>query len=538
MNKIFQSVIGAKVQRSTFDLGHYKIFDCDMGQLIPVLYEDCIPGDIFNIGANFIIRAQPLVHPILHPINIYAHYYFIPYRILDDRFEDFYTKGITGDYEGTLEDYCDEIPPPETLSTHMRPGSIIDFVTGASSTNAVTRNNRNFTINAFIKQAYNFVYNEYYRDQDFIEPVNLNQGQILNCAWEKDYFTAARKKQQRGTSPAFPIMGRLPLQGYSGLPLNASGVTVNNQAIWGTPGPITTDPARQQNILALPGNAQITYLGTDLNNAVSFNINDLREATQLQLWMELNSRGGVRFTEFLQTMFNVSPRDERLDRPEYIGGLKAPIIISEVLQTSSTQSQPSPQGTLAGHGISVTSNKVGKYHVKEPGCIIGLMSIRPRTIYMDQINKTLTHETPFDFVFPTFTHLSEKGVMGYEFYSLLAVNNNLNNPTWNRRINGFMPMYDEYRYRGSIIANNMKTTLNTWHLGRTFNSSNNLPYLNKSFIEMDCSTPVSTNPYVPNPYKRIFAVPSEPGWVVNWGNTIIASRPIPYLGNPGRLDHT
>ena len=95
--------------------------------------------------------------------------------------------------------------------------------------------------------------------------------------------------------------------------------------------------------------------------------------------MERNARAGSRYTEFLKAHFGVSPRDERLQRPEYIGGSKAPIIFSEVLQTSATASQPTPQGNLAGHGIGISSKFCGKYHVKEYGLIMGIMSVMPKT---------------------------------------------------------------------------------------------------------------------------------------------------------------
>lgn len=553
----FRTVTGAHVQRSHFNLSHTKLFTCDMGQCIPILVEDVVPSDYFRIGANVMIRFEPLTTPTMHEINVYAHYFFVPKRLLDDLFEDYYTKGVTGDYEGTLEDYMDNVPAPETKATHMAKYSLWDYFGQAiSKSTGSTRSERGFSINAFYKQVYNFIYNEYLRDNDYVEPVDINQGQILNCAWEKDYFTAARKKQQRGTSPSFPVTGlaNVIATNFNSIneaqsttnfatqpmrPVMSGGGTVPSGAppIVGTAADVIRylyPPFNTNPLTASPGNTALNaqYMKAEMSNVSLFNINDLREAVQLQLWMEINQRGGVRFTEFLRMMFGVSPNDDRLDRPEYIGGLKQPIIISEVLQTSATANEPSPQGNLAGHGISIAATRVGSYLVKEPGIIMGIMSVRPRTVYYQGVDKMFTHETPFDEVFPTFTHLSEKAINRFELMANMDGNGSglLNN----KNIEGFIPMYDEYRYRKNMVCADMRDMFDYWHLARQLSPN---VHINKDFITMDLSTPKSTDPYVPNPGKRIFMVQNEPGLVIHWGNAVIATRPLPMLGNPGRLDH-
>ena len=98
----------------------------------------------------------------------------------------------------------------------------------------------------------------------------------------------------------------------------------------------------------------------DLSSATTFNVADLRLVFQIQKWLERNARSGVRYTEFLHSHFGTSPRDDRLQRPEYIGGSKSPVIVSEVLQTGSSDAT-SPQGNMAGHGISVSSTYCGKF---------------------------------------------------------------------------------------------------------------------------------------------------------------------------------
>lgn len=130
----------------------------------------------------------------------------------------------------------------------------------------------------------------------------------------------------------------------------------------------------------------------DLSVASTFDVADLRRVVQLQKWMERNARCGIRYNEFLGGHFNVAPRDETLQRPEYIGGTSSPVVISEVLQTSSTDAE-SPQGHYAGHGIGINAGHVGSYYVQEYGLILGLMYVVPKPAYSQGINRQWLYKT-------------------------------------------------------------------------------------------------------------------------------------------------
>lgn len=248
---------------------------------------------------------------------------------------------------------------------------------------------------------------------------------------------------------------------------------------------------------------------TDLSSSSSFDVKDLRVAFQIQRWLELANRGGVRYTEFLRSFFGVSPRDDRLQRPEYIGGSKSPIVISEVLQTSSTDSEPTPQGNMAGHGIGADRTYIGSYTATEFGIVMGLLSVMPEAKYQQGINRQWLRRTKFDFLFPQFTGLSEQAIEEAEIYAT-------NTESENRRVFGFNEVYDELRSMPSQICGKMRTIFDYWHLGRKFDSA---PALNSDFITC-------------NPSKRIFAVTDEDGFIFDVGNIIRAVRPIPKYGTP------
>ena len=494
---VYSQVGGLFPGRTAFDLSYEKKFTCDMAQLIPVMCDEVVPGDIFQIGAQAVIRFQPLVAPILHEVNMYVHYFFVPYRLLWDDWEDFISGGVDGDF-------ADPIPEWEPTDTTV--GSLWDFFgfpTGVDPDGA-------YPID-FPRRAYNFVWNEYYRDETLQTEVALTNETILNRDWEKDYFTSSLPWQQRGVAPALPISGTtsavwpnasIVAGGAMGGTLSFSSVADNKLYV------NNADPDYLANAKAFFGLNTV-----DLSSASTFDIADLRLAFQIQKWMERNARAGARYTEFLRSHFGVSPRDERLQRPEYIGGCKAPVIISEVLQTSSTDAT-SAQGNLAGHGLTVANQYCGKYHAEEFGLIIGIMSVMPRSAYSQGIDRQWLRRTKYDFYFPEFANLSEQAIINAEIYATGVLADNQN-------IFGYQGRYDEMRTKNNLIVSQMRSTFDYWHLGRQFSSA---PSLNASFVS--CV-----------PRKDIFAVPAEPGLIVNFGNVVKAIRPLPYMSNPGLIDH-
>ena len=295
---------------------------------------------------------------------MYVHYFFVPYRLLWDEWETFISGGVTGNETPSIPTWN----PTNTALNSL--WDYLGFPVGIVPGNALPLD--------FPRGAYNLVWNEYYRDETLQPEVLLTSEIILNRAWEKDYFTASLPWQQRGTAPALPISGTTHAvftgDTYTSLNYPATDTTTNQNMLYShkaSPDSYVPRDAGTKAVLesgfgatkktGIPG---ITFgldnNTVDLASASTFDIADLRLAFQIQKWMERNARSGARYTEFLQAHFGTSPRDERLQRPEYIGGSKAPVIISEVLQTSSTDAT-TPQGNLAGHGIGISDSYCGKY---------------------------------------------------------------------------------------------------------------------------------------------------------------------------------
>ncbi len=540
---VFSSVQGNRVGRSVFNLSHNKRFTCDMGELIPVTLLECVPGDTMKIGCEAVTRFQPLVAPILDSVDLTVHYFFVPFRLLFDGDKDWETF-ITGGKDGN--DTSISLPkfkfayangsassnPNNPFSKGVISGkySLWDYfglpIPSANQSDLQKIIDSDGVI-GFPQRAYNLIWNEYYRDENLCDEISLDNSTVMYRAWKKDYFTSSLPWQQRGISPALPISGTIPVNFGSSFSLsnpllgtnsyhNLALKTYNSADIKFT----TTVSGPQETINSLSGSPSLS--GTvNLNNATTFNIAVLREAMQIQRWMEMNARGGVRYTEFLKAHFGISPRDEVLQRPEYLGGTKSGVVISEVLQTSQTTSgeSGSPQGNLSGHGLGAMSDFICSYTAKEFGYIVGIASYMPKPSYQQGVNRSFTRKTKYDFYFPEFAHLSEQAVKKGEIYATGNASDN--------DIFGYQSCYSELRYMPSFNCADMRDTFSYWHLGRIFSSA---PSLNAGFL--------TTNPaYSGGIRKDIFAVQNEPGLIVNFGNVIKAVRPLPVYGTPGFIDH-
>lgn len=491
--KVYKNVGSLRPGRSVFDLSYEKKFTCDMGQIIPIMCDEVVPGDFFKIGNQAVVRFQPLVAPVLHQIDMTVHYFFVPNRIMFDDWIDFITGGVDGQDATAL---------PTWEPTDTSEGSLWDFMgfpIGVDPDGVYPVD--------FPRRAYNMVWNEYFRDETLQNKVLLSNETILNRCWEKDYFTSALLSQQRGTAPALPISGTT--KAVWGDPVGGAPTAVSYDGVSGT----------------RPVNAGVkTFLESnvvDLSTASTFDVADLRLAFQIQRWQERNNRAGVRYPEFLKAHYGVTIPDSTLQRPDYIGGSKAPIIISEVLQTSET-SVNSPQGNLGGHGITISDAYCGKYHVKEFGVIIGLMSIMPKPAYHQGIDRQWIKSTRYDYYSPEFANLSEQEIIQAEIFASGVDTENLT-PF------GYQGHFDEMRTKKNMVCSAMRPdaaiSFDYWHLARTFAAA---PTLDDTFVECDCTGA---------DMKRIFAVPSEPGLIVSFANIIKAFRPLPVTAEPGLIDH-
>ena len=505
---IFNSVQLEKPKKNVFDLSHDVKMSMKMGKLTPVLVTECVPGDSFQIGCDSLIRFAPMVAPVMHRMDVSVHYFFVPNRLVWENWEKYIVDANTAHVLPFINSVNFE---PQYLASVPTASKFADYMGVPTPANSSTPVN----INALPFAAYQAIYNEYYRDENLVSEVDyqLVDGNnaatfadvnrlcsLRNRAWEHDYFTASLPFAQKGTAVDIPI-GSID-----------TDVAVNWNSLENAHTDVTYNTIASQTIGASAG---LSTLGTPEMIAKTSDIdiqpttiNDLRRAFRLQEWLEKNARGGTRYIENILMHFGVRSSDKRLQRPEYITGLKTPVIISEVLNTSSTATEP--QGNMAGHGVAVSTGKYGNYFCEEHGYIIGIMSVMPQPAYQQGIPKTYLKSDPLDFFWPSFAHIGEQPVQNNELYAYTATGED----TF-----GYVPRYAEYKYQASRVAADFRNLLDYWHLGRKFATQ---PALNQAFIE--CT---------PEQVERIFAVQDgEDNLYCQIMHKIKAVRPMPKFGTP------
>lgn len=538
---IFSKVGGAHPRRNKFNLSFDVKTTADMGTLYPVgTPMMMVPGDSFRIGHEVVAQLQPLVAPIMADISIYFYDFFVPFRLLWDKWEEFITRGVDGDSTPPLPYYSPRTTSAQSPKTGK--GSNWDyfgFPVGVDETHVKVLD--------FPWRAYNLIWNEYFRDENHMQELPLvpqadgialdDSLSTLNylpqrVCWGRDMFTSALPFQQRGTPVGIPVVSSgitsdfdLVANAYSSFDPSDVKMKVESHHTQGV-----AFEGYNAELQSFTGSSSLSSSSSldsmkdslndnfskhlHINDITSADVADLRFMFQVQKFMERSARSGVRYTEFLRANFGVSPRDDRLQRPEFIGGTRSPILIKPVLQTSESSGQSTPTGTKYGQGMTADSTYSGTYYATEYGVMMTLMCIRPKTSYQQGVNRQWIKDTSWDFFNPLFQNLSEQEIFKEEIFAT-------NDETENKKVWGFTGRYNELRHNQSVVTGDMRDTFDYWHLGRKFTSA---PELNAKFLTCD-------------PSKRIFAVQNEAGFILHIGQRIEALRPMVYMAEPGLIDH-
>lgn len=537
---IFSEVKAHYARTSLFNLSHEVKNTMKFGQLVPFLCQEILPGDIWRVRTEILTRLQAMKAPIMHNVNVYTHFFFVPNRLVWKDWEEFVTQALNGTFKGDIN----ELPlfhlTNDAIDTGLiGPGSLFDHL-GAKfdASNAPS----DIYVNALPVLAYNKIWNDFYRDEnldteigdEFFElpsgPTVVDgsgQSGIENLlkiryrAFAKDYFTSALPWTQKGDAAILPLGGSAPVD-FSGVSINGInlahthntpnvdvGFTMDSAGNVDNPLYVRKGPgsllltsayndttASQEDVdVRAQGGLTSSSLGSyqpvlsgngsaDLSGATAVTINELRRANALQRWLEANARGGSRYIEMLKSHFGVVSDDARLQRAEYLGGGKSPIIISEVLQQSAStiDGSDTPQGNMAGHGIGTSVNHSFKRRFKEHGYLIGIMSVMPRSNYMQGVPRHFLKRDVFDFGWPLLANLGEQPIYDAELYSPSGVPES----TSDMGTFGYTPRYAEYKFMNDQVSGDFRTSLDFWHLAREFG---NKPSLNSKFISSNSLSP-------------------------------------------------
>lgn len=513
------------MKRSKFSLSHYKLLTCKMGQLVPVTWFEVLPGDTIQQATSALVRCAPLVTPVMHPVQVRFHHFYVPNRIIWANWESFITGGSDG------------------LDATTHPGIQSSTLSGASGNNAgvstlgdylgvpTSGATASLLVSALPFRAYSMIYNEYYRDQDLSTELTVSTGDgtdsttntaLQNIAWEKDYLTSSRPWEQKGSTITLPLSGSAPVTGIS---FTSSATGAAGVAAFDTKGAVTpsfgltgTDISSSMQVEAAASGAigagNLPQIYADLASATGVDINTVRHAFALQRWQEARARYGSRYVEYLR-MLGIRSSDARMQRPEYLGGGKNTISFSEILQTAPTSAGTAGGaggvGQFGGHGIAALRSNRYRRFFEEHGIVMTLMSVRPKTMYSQRVERGFLRGRSYTGMVGTKEDYWQRELqyIGQQEISGLEADASVGNTGF-----GYQDRYDEYRRKESSVAGLFRSTLDTWHLSREFASA---PALNSTFVT--CS-----------PSTRVFADTADDNLYVLTNHSIQARRLLAKVG--------
>lgn len=557
----FATLPQVDIGRSRFDRSSSVKLSFNAGDIVPFYVDEVLPGDTFNIDTSKVVRMPSLITPIMDNIYLDTYFFFVPNRLVWSHWRQFNGENTESAWLPKTEYQVPQITAP--ADTGWKVGTIADYM-------GVPTGVPGLSVNALPFRAYALIMNEWFRDENLQDPLNIpvddatvagvnsdtfvtdvaKGGKPFIAAKFRDYFSACLPAPQRGEDVAIPVAtaGNYAVVGngkslaltdgtnLAGLYNSPTGSPPDtftqstvynvyfNQSVGANP---TFDKATPLYSLGVPTAEQLAgdlsrsgLIAVADGNAAAATINQLRLAFQIQKLYERDARGGTRYVEILKSHFGVTSPDARLQRPEYLGGNRVPININQIVQQSQTTEQ-SPQGTPVGLSVTADNHSDFTKSFVEHGFVIGLMVARYDHTYQQGLERFWSRKDRFDYYWPVFANIGEQAVLNKEIF---AQGNEKDDEVF-----GYQEAWADYRYKPNRVAGEMRSTyaqsLDIWHLGDDYDS---LPSLSDSWIREDKST-----------IDRVIAVTSAVSHQF-FADIYIqnrTTRPMPLYSIPGLIDH-
>lgn len=568
----FNQIPQTHISRSRFKRDQNVKFTFDAGKLIPFYVDEVLPGDTFSVDTAGLVRMTTPIFPVMDNAYLDVYYFFVPNRIVWEHWKEFMGENTTGAWEQKTEYSVPQLYlagmnmksgtdiEAAAIGTVPEEGSILDYMgipTKCNRVAAITPDQaeKDIGINALPIRGYVKIWNEWFRDQNLTDQVtelkddkaalyikldeshewtdtqkNLNAatgGKPLPVAKYHDYFTSALPAPQKGPEVTIGLAGAAGVYAYSDSQLkNKTEATINSFAnqtdaggtanqrlydmfLWkGTPGQLYVGN----------GTAKDTYyLGADLSKVEAATVNQLREAFAVQHYYEALARGGSRYREIIHSVFGTLISDKTVQIPEYLGGGRYPINMSQVVQTSSTTAD-SPQGNTAAISVTPFNENSFTKSFEEHGFIIGVCCVRHDHTYQQGIERMWSRQDALDYYYPQFANLGEQAVKVKEIYTGKELTKENTEEVF-----GYQEAWSEYRMKPNRVAGKFRSnatgTLDTWHYADNYSKR---PYLSDEWIKEGKQE-----------IQRTLAVQDEPQFIADFLIQNNTTRPMPLYSVPG-----
>jgi hypothetical protein len=537
----FNSIPQMNTSRSRFKMKQDIKLTLDAGKLIPFYVAETLPGDTFSVDTKGICRMSTPIYPVMDNCYLDIYYFHVPMRIVWEHAKEFFGENNEKAWEQKTEYTIPKIKIGDNSNPETRDipdeNSICDYF--GIPTKIIKKGTKNeIRINALPIRAYVKIWEEWFRDQNIDNPAvnKTDDGEtkyvkaeendfnsILKNAYTggsplwvnkfHDRFTSALPSPQKGKATLIPMSGNAPVVLYDSSDLENK---VKTDSSWEKGTYLYKSSEDRASMTVNKGTTaeMLGVMGVELSGIQSSTINNLRQAFAVQQFMEADARGGTRYREIIRNHFGVNIDDKTVQIPEYLGGQRYMINVSQVVQTSATDSK-SPQGNAAAISVTPFMENSFTKSFQEHGYVIGVCCIRNDNTYQQGIEKLWNRTEKFDFYWPEFAHLGEQAIINKEIYAQATATD--------REAFGYQEAYSEYRMTPNRVCgafrSNATQSLDAWHYADNYSK---LPKLSQEWLATDKSV-----------IDRTIAVPSQPQFIMDILVENDAVRPMPIYGTPG-----